>query len=127
MQVTPSLVRLTSEDFVLDNVLSIIYTKCTIVLFHSDCAKSAKMGRVFAEVAESSAGAQFGCVNIQTQKVILDAIVGNQFSQDHPIYSIRLRTEPFILAYRGGVPVAAYRGDGSVEDLINWSLTFACA
>ena len=86
MQVTPSLARLTSEDFVLDDVLSIIYTKCTIVLFHSDCAKSAKMGRVFAEVAESSAGAQFGCVNIQAQKVILDAIVSNSFGQDHQEY-----------------------------------------
>jgi len=127
--ISPSMVRMQERDFSLDDNRIPIGLKdmdCTIILFYINNKESINLGVIFAEVAETAAGIKFGAVNMKMENKIAEAFVRVKSNPSSIIHWAGLKGYPFILVYRGGLPVASYNGERSVAAITNWALTLAC-
>jgi len=127
--ISPSMVRIQEKDFSLDDnrlPIGLKDTDCTIILFYINNKESISLGMIFAEVAETAAGIKFGAVNMRMENKIAEAFVRVKSNSSSIIHWAGLKQYPFILVYRGGLPVASYNGERSVAAITNWALTLAC-
>ena len=127
--ISPSMVRIQEKDFSLEDNRIPIGLKdmdCTIILFYINNKESVNLGLIFAEVAETAAGIKFGAVNMRMENKIAEAFVRVKSNPSSVIHWAGLKQYPFILVYRGGLPVASYNGERSAAAITNWALTLAC-
>lgn len=123
-----SVKQLSASDFTLtsDDKLSTVYDNCMIVLFYGENAESKSLIRIFSIVAQQVAGPVMSACNLMSEKKVAEAFMNVKSQGSHPLHWASMRGYPFILAYRGGYPVAFFNGDRSVQAIIDWSMTLAC-
>lgn len=120
--------RLTGSDFTLDSkeLIGLKYDDCILVLFYGENTESAQLVRIWAIVAQQTAGPVFAALNLLNERRVAAAFTRVAGDGTHPFHWAALRSIPFILVYRKGWPVAFYNGSREVQAISDFSLTLAC-
>lgn len=107
-----------------DNKVAIVFSDFLVALFYVENQESMDMIEIFLLVAQQVAGVKFAACNLIVEKDVAGAFM-ELGSKPGPSAQFSPRGYPFILAYRGGYPIAYYNGTRSVEDITSWVLTRA--
>lgn len=107
-----------------DNKIAIVFSDFIISLFYVENQESMDMIEIFLLVVQQVAGVKFAACNLILERDVATAFM-ELGSKPGPSAQFSPRGYPFILAYRGGYPIAYYNGDRSVESITSWILTRA--
>ena len=97
-----------------------------IVLFYISNQESLDLAKIWLLASQQAGGGiKFAACNLTLDTKIDTCFRDLNMQKNHPYYWARLKTYPFSLVYRSGVPSGFYAGERSVRSIINFALTRA--
>jgi hypothetical protein len=123
-----SVKTVSSSDFNLDtpDKITMKSKDCMVVLFYGENTESKSLSRIWSLVAQQTAGPIVTAVNVMADPKIATAMTDIRGMGSHAYHWAAMKGYPFILSYRGGIPVAFYNGERSVQAILDWVMTLAC-
>jgi hypothetical protein len=120
---------LESSDFDTDqeNLITVKYNDCMLILFYIQNDESLKLAQIFAEAANSLPAPIFAACNLNNSTKVASAFAKLASDGNHILHNYGLKQYPFIITYRNKNPVGFYNSGRSVQSISDFAVSSACS